>query len=134
MRALLARFIITFIAVLLVAYGIPRLFNLSPPIRIGPLDTPDWTTILLFSALLALVNTFIRPILKVIALPITCLTAGIFSFVINLLMFFLAAWLTNQLRGGENVQVDWLGALIGAIAIAVVGLIINVPLPKRWEA
>jgi putative membrane protein len=128
-RTLLFRFLATFIAVVLVARFLPEIFpNLTPPIRAN-----DWTTILIFSAILALVNTFIRPILKILALPITCLTAGIFSIVINLLMFFLAAWITNQFLRATPVEVGWLGALIGAIAIGLVGWALNLFLPDKDE-
>ena len=41
---------------------------------------------------LAVVNAIIRPIVKLLALPITCLTLGLFSFVINALMF----WIVGQ--------------------------------------
>ena len=40
-------------------------------------------------AVLSVVNAVIRPIVKLLALPITCLTLGLFSFVINACMFWL---------------------------------------------
>ena len=134
MRALLVRFIVTFLAVFLVAYVVPRIFNTTPPISIGSLENPDWLTLVLFSLVLALVNTFIRPILKFLSIPITCLTAGLFSLFINVVMFFLAAWLTNLLKGGEFVNVGWLGALLGALAVAAVGFVLNIFLPDQWDA
>jgi putative membrane protein len=135
MRGLLVRFLVTFVAVFLVAYIVPRLFNLQPPINLGSLENPNWLTLTIFSAVLALVNTFIKPILKLLSLPITCLTAGLFSLLINVLMFFLAAWLTNLMQvGGGTVEVSWLGALLGALAVAVVGLVVNMFLPDAWDA
>ena len=137
MRALLVRFIVTFLAVFLVAYVVPRIFNLEPPISLGSsLENPNWAILLIFSAVLALVNTFIKPILKLLTLPITCLTAGLFAIVINLLMFFIAAWVTNlfETQIGNRVEVGWLGALIGALAVALVGFVLNIFLPDKWDA
>jgi putative membrane protein len=137
MRALLARFIVTFLAVFLVAYVVPRIFTLEPPINLGSsLESPNWAILLIFSAVLALVNTFIKPILKLLTLPITCLTAGLFAIVINLVMFFIAAWLTNLLEAqtGSRVDVGWLGALLGALAVALVGLVLDMFLPDKWES
>ncbi len=116
----------------MVAYVVPRLFNFEPPIDVGSLEEPNWTTLIIFSIVLALVNTFIKPILKVLSIPITCLTAGLFSIVLNLLMFFIAAWLTNQLGQGV-VNVSWLGALLGALAVAAVGIVLNMFLPEKWD-
>lgn len=137
MRALLARFVVTFIAVFLVAYVVPPIFNLEPPIDVGSWEEPNWTTLIIFSIVLALVNTFIKPILKVLSIPITCLTAGLFSIVLNLLMFFMAAWLTNELLknqlGQSEVNVNWLGALLGALAVAAVGIVLNMFLPEKGD-
>ena len=125
MRTLIVRFISTLIAIFLVARGLPLLFpNMDPPIGVD-----DNVTLVIFSLVLALVNTFIKPILKVLSMPITCLTAGIFSIVLNLLMFFLAAWLTTQI--GRQVNIGWLGALIGAIVVAAVGVVVNMFLPDK---
>jgi putative membrane protein len=127
MRTLLVRFVVTLIAIFLVARVVPLLFpEMTPPIGVD-----DNVTLIIFALVLALVNAFIKPILKVLSLPITCITAGIFAIVLNLLMFFLAAWLTELL--GRTVQVGWLGALIGAVVVALVGWVLNVILPDEWE-
>ena len=129
MRTLLLRFVIYVIAVFLVTWGLPQVFrDLTPPIQYG-----DWTTLLIFAGVLALVNTFIRPILKLLALPITCLTMGLFGIVINVLMFFLAATLTSVFSG-RRVELGWGGALIGAIAVFVVSLVVNAVTKENVEA
>ena len=131
MRTLLLRFVIYVIAIFLVTWGLPQVFkDLTPPIQYG-----DWTTLLIFAAVLALINTFIRPILKILALPITCLTMGLFGIVINVLMFFLAATLTSVFSGGtRGVEIGWGGALIGAIAVFVVSMVVNAVTHENVEA
>ncbi len=129
MRTLLTRFVVYVIAIFLVTWGLPQFFkDLTPPIQYG-----DWTTLLIFAAVLALINTFIRPILKMLALPITCLTMGLFGIVINVLMFFLAATVTSMFSG-RRVDLGWGGALIGAIAVFVVSFVVNMLTHEKVEA
>jgi putative membrane protein len=63
-----------------------------------------------------LVNGFVKPILVIISLPITCATLGLFIFVINALMLMLVS-LIPQL--GFSVE-NFLWALIGSILISLV--------------
>jgi len=65
---------------------------------------------------LAIVNTIVRPIVKLLALPITCLTLGLFSFVINALMF----WLVFEVVPGFHVK-----GLIAPLFASVVMSVIN---------
>jgi putative membrane protein len=66
-----------------------------------------------------LVNAFIRPIVKLFTLPLTCLTLGLFTLVINALMLLLTTWLVNglSLQGGffSNLWVAFLGSIIISI-------------------
>jgi putative membrane protein len=57
--------------------------------------------------LLAIVNTFVRPVLLFMTLPLTVLTLGLFLLVVNGLTLMLAAWLA-----GGAFDVDGLGAAI----------------------
>ncbi len=71
---------------------------------------------------IALVNTFVRPILSLISLPITFLTLGLFTWVINALTLWLASAFTAQY--GFRI-VGFIPALLGAIVLAIVSSIIN---------
>ena len=75
---------------------------------------------LIGALVLGVVNTLIRPILGLMALPITLLTLGLFSFVLNAAMFGLAAYL---IRGFE-VEGFW-PALWGALALGILSWIAN---------
>ncbi len=65
--------------------------------------------------LLALANTFIRPLVVLLTLPAVLLTMGIFTIVINGLMVLLTAWIYKPL------EVDGFGAAI--VAGLVIGLV-----------
>jgi len=71
-------------------------------------------------AFLAVVNVLIRPVVALLTLPLTCLTLGLFSFVVNALMF----WLVGQFVPGFHVR-GFGPALFGSISMSVFGGIIN---------
>ena len=76
------------------------------------------------SLILALVNTFLRPILKAISFPITILTLGLFLLILNGLMLLLANRIADAFDLGFRVNGFWT-AVIGAIIITVVGWLID---------
>ncbi|HEX6473871.1 MAG TPA: phage holin family protein [Candidatus Limnocylindria bacterium] len=79
---------------------------------------------LLVAVIFSLVNTFIKPILKIVSLPITAVTLGLFLLVINALMLLLTGWISDQLDLG--LQVDgFVPALLGAIIISLVGWVLS---------
>jgi putative membrane protein len=69
---------------------------------------------------LTLVNTIIRPVVKVLTFPITILTLGMFLLVVNGLMLLLANRITDVFDLGFRVNGIW-AAVIGALVITVVG-------------
>ena len=80
------------------------------------------TAVLIFALLLGLINAYIKPVLRLLALPLTCLTFGLFALVLNAGLFGLAAWLTP----GIEVRSIW-GAVIGSIVASVAsGIIFSV--------
>ncbi len=58
---------------------------------------------LLVGVLLLLVNTFIRPVLVFLTIPVTILTLGLFLFVINALM----VWIVHKMTNGFHVRNFW---------------------------
>lgn len=82
-------------------------------------------TILLAALVFGLVNTFIKPILKILSLPVMIVTLGLFALVINAAMLWLTAWLTDAL----DVANFW-SALLGAIVISVVSAVLNIFVPN----
>lgn len=70
--------------------------------------------------LYGLVNAVIRPIVRLIALPLSCLTFGLFSFVINALMF----WLAGQFIPGFHVA-GWGAPLFGSVVMGLISGALN---------
>lgn len=85
---------------------------------------PMWAVVLV-AIVLGLINALVRPIVKLLSLPITILTLGLFTFVINALMVLLCAKLLSQF------QVDgFVSALLFSIVLSVVNWIINIIVRK----
>ena len=83
-----------------------------------------WLRFLLVAVIFALVNTFVRPVLRILTLPITIVTLGLFLLVINALMLLLTQAISNELSLGLTVA-DFLAALLGAIVISIVGFLLS---------
>jgi putative membrane protein len=92
----------------------------------------EWWKFVLVAVAFSLVNTYIRPILRVVTLPITILTLGIFLLIINALMLWLVGAVSLQLHLGFTVH-DFGAAFLGAIVVAIVGFVLAVVLaPARF--
>lgn len=86
--------------------------------------TDDIVTILFIALVFGLINTFIRPILKLISLPVVILTLGLFTFVINAVMLAITAGIM------EGLSIDgFVPALLGAVVITIVSWFLNAVLP-----
>jgi len=76
---ILIRWLIAALAILATAYVLPGV------------TVSGFFVAMVVAVVLGVVNTFIRPLLLLITLPINILTLGLFTFVINALMIMLAA-------------------------------------------
>lgn len=84
-----------------------------------------WGAIALFSLILALINSSIKPLLQILSLPISIITLGVFYLVVNTLMLYLATWIANGLFGVgfEISSFGW--AFLASIVISIVSGIVN---------
>ncbi len=110
---LIIRWIVAIIAVFVAA-------KLVPGIHFDNL-----TALAIFAAVLGLVNAVIRPVLKLLALPLIIITFGLVSLVINALMFLLAAYIV------PGFAVDgFISALFGSIIVSIVGALLSMIVPQ----
>ncbi len=89
-------------------------------------DSP--TAIVIAVVALGLANSVIRPIIMMFAWPINCLTFGLFSFVLNILLFLMV----GNLGFGFKVSSP-LDALIGSVAMGVLSGTVNFFLSDKGE-
>ena len=96
------RILVTAIAVVLTAYIVPG-------VVVAGLGTA-----LLVALVLGIINVTIRPILWLLTLPLTLITLGLFTFILNALLF----WLTGLLVPGFHVY-GFLAALLGSLIVSI---------------
>ncbi len=65
----------------------------------------------IFMITLILLNTFLKPILKLISMPLSCITLGLFSFVINLVIALLADGMVDAFKF-QSISVAFLFSLV----------------------
>jgi putative membrane protein len=69
---------------------------------------------------IGLVNAIVRPILFLLTLPVTILTLGLFSFVLNA----LTLWIASGITPGFKID-GFLPALIGSLVLSVISGLLN---------
>ena len=84
----------------------------------------EWWKLVLVALAFSLLNTYLRPILRILTLPISVITLGLFLLVINAAMLLLTSAISDQLQLGFHVA-DFLAAFLGAIVVAIVGWLLS---------
>ena len=79
-----------------------------------------WLTILLVALVWSVITMVIRPTLALLTLPITIITLGLFSLVLNALLF----WLMEAIVPGFTVD-GFFPALLGAIVLSILSWLIH---------
>jgi putative membrane protein len=96
-------------------------------------DNGDWWSrplvFLCIGALLVLLNAIIKPIIKIVALPVLILTLGLFSAVIAWFMLWLTSWITSHISGIDFTIGGFWKTLLAAIVIAIITGLLD-PLTK----
>lgn len=95
----------------------------------------DWWQLLLLAAIIGVINAYIRPVVKILSLPLTLLTFGLIGFVINTALLMLAAAVSQSLTvnftlaGWPPGKIDLdmiVAALLTSIVISVVSALASV--------
>ena len=100
---------------LLAVWLINALALLALPWVLPSIHVASFTTALGVAVVLGLINAVIRPVLVLLTLPVTLLTLGLFIFVINGMMFLLAA----RLLDGFVVDGIWAG-IFGSVIYSLI--------------
>ena len=111
---LLVRWFLNALALLGLSYGAHYL-KILPGFRVE-----GFGAAVVAVAILSLLNLTVGPLIKLLALPITCLTFGLFTLVINALMMLL----TSQLVVGFHVG-NFVNAILASVIYAILSAILN---------
>ncbi len=90
------------------------------------ISVDSWVTAVIFAVVLGLCNALFRPVLLLITCPFNLLTLGLFTFVVNALVFWLAA----QFVPGIAVS-GFAGAFVGSLTVTICTAIADSLLERR---
>jgi putative membrane protein len=113
------RWIINFLIVAVFVYILSKL--LAPHVVIN-----SFTTAIIFSIVLALLNAFVKPLVIILTLPLTIITLGLFLLVINVIMILLA----DKFVSGIKID-GFLWAFIFGLLLSIVSAIVH-KLERKW--
>jgi len=85
----------------------------------------NFSSLIMVGIVFGLVNTFIRPIVKFLAIPLTMVTLGLFTLVVNALMLLLTGWLTGMLDFGGGFLRAFFTAMIAAFVISIISTVLG---------
>jgi putative membrane protein len=80
----------------------------------------DWKTVIIVALVLALLNSFVKPVLVILTIPVTIITLGLFLLIINALMVIWA----DKLIAGFTVD-SWWAAILFSLIVSIVSAILN---------
>ena len=105
---LIIRLLVSTLAILIAAHLIPGVVVAST------------TTAIIVAIVLGILNTFLKPILQILALPITIMTLGLFYFVVNVFIIYLATYLVD----GFSIS-GFIPALLFGLVVSLVSGILG---------
>ena len=110
LKAFIQRWIISTLAVLVATYIVPGI------------EFDRLRDLFVATLVLGLLNSFLRPLLLLLSLPLVIVTLGLFTVVINALLLLLVSTLIGHDR--FKVEGFW-SAFWGALVISIISLLLN---------
>jgi putative membrane protein len=107
------RFIVNAIVLYLIAKYVPG-FNHNAGV---------WTAVIA-AIIFGIVNAVLGPILRLLTFPLTVVTFGLFSIVVNYILFAITVWVTPGLHTTGEIN-PWLANLYGAVIMMIVSTIMH---------
>lgn len=107
---------------LLLAAALLAVAHVVPGVVVNSFGAALWAAFVL-----GLLNTLLRPLLVLLTLPVTVITLGLFLFVINAAMFYMAA----SMLDGLSVN-GFMAALLGSLVYSVAGVVIDVAMERLF--
>jgi putative membrane protein len=135
MKGFVATIVATGIALWVAVQFVPGIVIPSADFAEIPQDLVAFGTVAL---VFGVANGLVKPIVKVLSLPINLLTTGLFGIVLNVVLFLAAAWVSDQIGGritvgdfppdlltADTLVAAAIGSIVVGLVTAVVGLIVR---------
>lgn len=93
---------------------------------VGWPEGKSWVSLIWLALIFGLVNALIRPFITLLTCPLIILTLGLFTLVVNTLLFALTGWLANQFGVGFTLAEPWFwNAFLGSLVVSFVSLVLT---------
>ena len=132
MRSLFVRVIVNALALWIASWILPGL-DISTSATTGAVANSGVTqgtdaigiilAYLFIGLIFGVVNAFVRPLVSFLSLPITILTLGLFTIVINAAMLYLTSWLSSYTPVHFTIDSFFWTAVLAAIIITLISLV-----------
>lgn len=96
----------------------------------GDSDGERVLVFLVVALVFGIVNAVVKPIVKLLSLPLYILTLGLFTLVVNAAMLLLVGWLSEQTEYGLRIDSFWT-ALVGGLIISIVSFVLSLAVRDR---
>lgn len=102
------RWIVNAAALMIIAYIVPGI------------EVSGWYSAFIAALVLGLINVFLRPVLLILTLPVNILTLGLFTFVLNGVLFYFASSVV------KGFSVSGFGAaFLGALIMTGINILVH---------
>jgi putative membrane protein len=88
-------------------------------------QSASWLSFVWLALIFVLLNSLIRPLLKLLTFPLIFLTLGLFTLVINTFLFWLVGIIGTNFHIGFTVAGFW-PAFLGGLVVSIVSIVLNV--------
>lgn len=85
--------------------------------------------LMLVAAVFGLVNALIRPVAKLLTLPLRIATLGLFTLVVNAAMLVITAAISDSLDFDGGLVEEFVAALVASVAVSIVSFVLSRLLP-----
>jgi putative membrane protein len=136
MKGFLATFIATGVALWVAAQFVPGLVIPSAKFEVMPEDLVAFGTV---AVVFGVANGLIGSVVKTLALPFNFVTMGLAGFVVNIALFIIAAYVSNEIGGSIMVgdfppeiltQATIVAAALGSLVVGLVSAVVRLVVPN----
>jgi putative membrane protein len=135
MKGFIATFVATGVALWVAAQFVPGMEIPSADFKVMPEDLIAFGTI---AVVFGVANGLIGSVVKTLALPFNLVTMGLAGFVVNVALFIVAAYVSNELGGSIKVgdfppeiltQATIVAAALGSLVVSLGSAVVRLVIP-----
>lgn len=83
----------------------------------------NWLSFVWLALIFGLINAFFRPLLKLLTCPLIVLTLGLFTLIVNTLLFAFTGWLGQRFQVGFTLADPWFwNAFLGSLIVSIISI------------